>query len=165
VPVTSYAIALGSNRPGHHGPPSREIAAAIAILRPIAASPVFHTPALGPSKRRFANAAVLIETRERPDELLARLKAIERDFGRRRGIRWGARVLDLDIILWSEGAWSDAALTIPHPSFRERNFVLQPLVRIAPLWRDPLTHRTVRQLLARISACPNRSPSPRRHSS
>ena len=147
--TTSYAIALGSNRPGRLGPPEREIAAAIAALGPVSAvSPVLRTPALGPSKRRYANAAAILETSESPPELLARLKAIERAFGRRPGLRWGARVIDLDIILWSEGAWSGPGLTIPHPQFRVRSFVLRPLARIAPMWRDPLTGRSVRQLRA-----------------
>jgi 2-amino-4-hydroxy-6-hydroxymethyldihydropteridine diphosphokinase len=147
--TTSYVIALGSNRPGRHGPPARELAAALAALGPLGAvSPILHSDALGPSKRRYANAVAILETGESPPELLARLKGIERSFGRRPGQRWGARVIDLDIILWSGGAWSDPTLTIPHPRFRERGFVLAPLAAIAPRWRDPLSGRTVRQLLA-----------------
>lgn len=150
--TTSYAIALGSNRPGRHGPPAREVAAAIAALGQVtAASPILHTAALGPSKRRFANAVAILETAETPPALLHRLKAIERGFGRRPGLRWGARVIDLDIILWSEGAWSGPGLTIPHPHFRLRAFVLDPLGRIAPDWRDPLTGLSVRQLRARLA--------------
>jgi 2-amino-4-hydroxy-6-hydroxymethyldihydropteridine diphosphokinase len=149
--TTSYAIALGSNRPGRHGPPERELAAALAALGKLTAvSPILRTPALGPSSRRFANAAAILETDETPPELLRRLKAIERAFGRRPGLRWGARVIDLDIILWSEGAWGGPGLVIPHPQFRLRRFVLDPLARIAPLWRDPLTGRSVRQLQARL---------------
>jgi 2-amino-4-hydroxy-6-hydroxymethyldihydropteridine diphosphokinase len=147
--TTSYAIALGSNRPGRHGPPARELAAALAMLAPLSAvSPILHSDALGPSKRRYANAMAILETGESPPELLARLKDIERSFGRRPGVRWGARVIDLDIILWSGGAWSGPGLTIPHPAFRQRGFVLVPLATIAPGWRDPLTGRSVRQLLA-----------------
>ena len=147
--TTSYAIALGSNRPGRHGPPVRELAAALAALGPLrAVSPILHTEALGPSKRRYANAVAIVDTAESPPELLTRLKEIERSFGRRPGQRWGARVIDLDIILWSGGAWSDSTLTIPHPAFRDRGFVLAPLAAVAPAWRDPLTGRTVRQLLA-----------------
>ena len=154
TPITTYAIALGSNRRGHHGPPEREIAAALALLKPVAVSPILRTPPLGPSKRRFANAAAILETQDDPPTLLARLKQIERDFGRRRGRAWGARVIDLDIILWSGGAWGEPALTIPHPHFRTRDFVLKPLLAIAPGWRDPITRRTVRQLLARLIARP-----------
>jgi 2-amino-4-hydroxy-6-hydroxymethyldihydropteridine diphosphokinase len=150
--TTSYAIALGSNRRGRHGAPEREIAAAIALLgRVTAVSPILRTAALGPSKRRFANAIAILETGEDPSALLARLKALERAFGRRAGIRWGARVLDLDVILWSGGAWSSPDLTVPHPHFRARAFVLDPLARIAAGWRDPLTGRTVRQLRTRLA--------------
>ena len=148
--TTSYVIALGSNRRGRHGAPEREVAAALALLKPLAVAPLLPTEPIGPSIRRFANTAALIETEESPPALLRRLKVIERDFGRRRGQRWGARVIDLDIVLWSEGAWSDAALTIPHPQFRARRFVLDPLEKLVPAWRDPLTGRTVRQLAARL---------------
>jgi len=151
VVTTSYAIALGSNRPGRHGPPAREVAAALAELAPVAASPILHTPPLGPSLRRFANAVAIIETEEEPPALLRRLKAIESAYGRRPGRRWGARVIDLDIILWSEGPWSGPGLTIPHPQFRARGFVLDPLARIAAGWRDPISGRTVRQLRARLN--------------
>lgn len=152
--ITSYAIALGSNRRGRHGSPERELMAAIAALKPRAVSPILRTPALGPSKRRFANAVLILETGEAPPDLLRRLKAIERAHGRRAGRRWGARVLDLDILLWSEGAWSGPGLTIPHPHFRARGFVLDPLARVAPGWRDPLTGLTIRQLRARLRRLP-----------
>ncbi|WP_066801540.1 2-amino-4-hydroxy-6-hydroxymethyldihydropteridine diphosphokinase [Sphingomonas soli] len=151
TPAT-YVIALGSNRRGRHGSPEREIAAALALLAPVLASPILRTPPLGPSNRRFANAAAILRTSEDPPALLARLKAIERAFGRRRGRAWGARVIDLDIILWSGGAWGEAALTIPHPQFRARDFVLRPLVAIAPDWRDPISRHTVRQLFKRLTA-------------
>lgn len=152
VGTTSYAIALGSNRPGRHGPPEREVGAALALLSPVRASPILRTAPLGPSLRRYANAAAIIETGEDPPTLLRRLKAIERDFGRRAGRRWGARVLDLDILLWSQGAWGEPGLIVPHPHYRERAFVLDPLARIAPDWRDPLTGLSVRQLRARLYA-------------
>ena len=145
-----YVIALGSNRRGRHGSPRQELAAAVAAIGAVVAqSRVIETAPLGPSRRRFANAAILIESAETPPQLLVRLKQIERDFGRRRGRRWDARVIDLDLILWSGGAWSSPGLTIPHPLFRRRDFVLRPLVLLVPDWRDPLTGRTIRQLAAR----------------
>ena len=157
MPVTSYAIAIGSNRPGAHGRPEAEVRAAVAALGSVVAvSPVIATPPLGPSSRRFANAVALIESAESPPALLARLKNIERSFGRRPGRRWGARVIDLDIILWSGGIHAEAGLTIPHPSFRLRRFVLDPLVTLAPDWRDPVTGFTIRQLAARIRAVDRR---------
>jgi 2-amino-4-hydroxy-6-hydroxymethyldihydropteridine diphosphokinase len=154
---TRYAIAIGSNRRGRHGAPAREVAAAIRALGKVrAASPIVATAPLGPSIRRFANAAVLIDTEESPAELLARLKRLERTFGRRRGQRWGARVIDLDIVLWSGGTWHDAALTVPHIAFRDRRFVLDCLVRIAAEWRDPMTGLSVRQLTYRARAVDRR---------
>jgi 2-amino-4-hydroxy-6-hydroxymethyldihydropteridine diphosphokinase len=60
-------------------------------------------------------------------------------------------VIDLDIVLWSGGVWGDDRLTIPHPAFRSRRFVLDPLGEIVPDWRDPLTQLTVRQLAARLT--------------
>ncbi len=146
-----YAIAIGSNRSGRHGRPDAEVAVAIATLPGvIAVSPIVASDPVGPSIRRYANAVVLIESAEAPPVLLARLKGIERAFGRRRGQRWSARVIDLDIVLWSGGAWWSRGLTIPHVAFRERDFVLGPLLRIAPDWRDPLSGLRVRQLHARL---------------
>lgn len=157
--TATYAIGVGSNRRGRHGGPEREVAAALAAIGGIvAASPVIASAPLGPSIRRYANAALLIESAEAPPVLLARLKRIERAFGRRRGQRWGARVIDLDILLWSEGAWASPGLVVPHRELQRRAFVLAPLVRIAPGWRDPVTGRTMRQLLARLTARP---PVPR----
>lgn len=114
-------------------------------------SRVVESAPLGPSIRRFANAIVLVETGEAPPVLLARLKTIERAAGRRRGRRWGARVLDLDIVLWSGGRWRSRGLVVPHGAFRERAFVLDPLVEVVPEWRDPVTGLTVRQLAARLA--------------
>jgi len=151
VPTPVYAIALGSNRRGRHGSPEAEIAAALAALGGVTAvSPLLRTPPLGPSKRRFANAVALIESNEQPPALLRRLKAVERGFGRRRGRNWAARVIDLDIILWSGGAWSGPGLTVPHAQFRTRDFVLRPLLAVAPDWRDPVSGLRVRHIAARL---------------
>lgn len=148
---STYAIALGSNRRGRHGGPIAEVRAAIAALEGVVAvSPIIASAPLGPSIRRFANAVVLLESALSPPTMLARLKVIERAFGRRRGARWGARVIDLDVVLWSGGAWRTAGLVVPHSAFRERGFVLDPLRTIAATWRDPVTGLTVRQLHARL---------------
>ena len=156
--TTTYAIAVGSNRRGGHGDPIAEVRATLALLGGIA-SPILGSAPIGPSNRRYANAAALIETDEDPAALLRRLKRIERAFGRRRGIRWGSRVIDLDIVLWSGGCWTSRALTIPHLAFRERRFVLDPLAAIARDWRDPVTGLSIAQLRARLTV---RRPAPRR---
>ena len=149
---TSYALALGSNRRSRHGSPAATVRAALGALNPDQISSIHFTPALGPAGRSFANAAALLSSRLDPPELLARLKEIERGFGRRGGQRWGPRVLDIDIILWSGGSWAGPGLIVPHPEMRRRSFVLEPLAEIAPDWRDPVTGATVRQLAARLVA-------------
>src|SRR5436309_1445064 len=106
--TTSYAIALGSNRPGRHGGPHAEVRAALAAMEVTigtvtAVSPILTTAPVGPSIRAFANAAALVEMALTPSEMLADLKGSERRSGRRRGHRWGARVIDLDIIPCSGG--------------------------------------------------------------
>lgn len=161
MPTTSYAIALGSNRRGCHGSPEQEVAAAIrAVGGIVGASPIVRSAPLGPSIRRFANAVVLIETRETPPDLLARLKRIEHMFGRRRGQRWGARVIDLDIISWSGGRWTGRDLIVPHPAFRTRRFVLDPMRTIVAAWRDPMTGLTIRHLAYRAQAVDRRALRP-----
>ena len=147
---TSYAIALGSNRQSRYGSPARTVEQAATALQVDRLSKIRLTPALGPSGRSFANAAALLSTDLEPAELLGHLKAVERRFGRRSGRRWGPRVLDLDIILWSGGSHADGRLTVPHPEFRLRDFVLEPLEEIAPEWRDPITGLSLRQLRRRL---------------
>ena len=149
---TSYAIALGSNRRSRYGAPEATVRAAAEELGAERLSTIRATPALGPADRGFANAAALLSSPLDPAELLDELKAVERSFGRRAGRRWGPRVLDLDIILWSGGAFEARGLTVPHPAFRERAFVLDPLAELVPGWRDPITNLTVRQLLHRLRA-------------
>ncbi|WP_305097027.1 2-amino-4-hydroxy-6-hydroxymethyldihydropteridine diphosphokinase [Croceibacterium aestuarii] len=153
-----YLIALGSNvRHQRYGGPRNVLAAALAWLERegltiLASVPPVETDPLGPSIRWYANSAAVIETRLDPPGLLALLKRSERAFGRRSGgQRWRARVLDLDIVLWSGGCFASGDLTVPHPLFRERAFVLAPALRVAPAWRDPLTGLSVRQLHARLT--------------
>jgi len=152
----SYVIGLGSNRAhGRHGRPAAVIRAAIAVLadaglRVRRASRIIRTSAMGPSDRDFANAAVLVATDLPPPDLLALLQRVERDFGRRRHRRWGARVLDLDILAWSSGGWSSRRLTIPHPGLATRDFALGPATEIAPDWRHIERRLTFRQLQARL---------------
>lgn len=152
-----YIVALGSNmRVPEVGAPSAVLDSAAELfenqgLDILARSRTMASRPIGPSQRLFANAAILIETRHEPLRLLSMLQSIERKYGRRnRGVYWRARPLDLDIVMWSGGTWSSRDLTIPHPLFRERDFVLRPVAQIAPHWRDPLTGLTVRQLAARV---------------
>ena len=160
-----YLIALGSNqRHPHFGMPREVLRVAAEILDETlgtvsALSPIVETAPVGPSLRRYANAALVLETHLPPAGLLACLQAAEAAFGReRRGQRWRSRVLDLDIVLWSGGTLHETNLAIPHPLFRERDFVLGPAARIAPDWRDPETGLSIRQLHARLT---HNGPAPR----
>jgi 2-amino-4-hydroxy-6-hydroxymethyldihydropteridine diphosphokinase len=150
-----YAIAIGSNRPhGRFGRPAAVVEAAIARLDEefglFDASPIVLNSAHGGAGRDFANAVALVESELEPPALLSRLKSLERVFGRRAGRRWGPRVLDLDILLWSGGKFRTRRLTVPHPQLGERSFVLQPLAAIAPHWRvEPLSIRHLAHRLAR----------------
>jgi len=153
-----YLLALGSNvRHPRHGPPRAVLEAALAQLQQsgvalVSSASTIETDPIGPSIRRYANSAAVIETGLDPPDLLALLKHVEHAFGRRPGGQpWRARVLDLDIVLWSGGAFASDELTVPHPLFRKRAFVLLPAAEIAPGWRDPLSGRTVRQLRARLT--------------
>jgi len=153
-----YLIALGSNQRHHrHGSSPQVLRAALAAMAGAgltveAAAPIMASAPVGPSLRRYANSAALITTDLAPDELLDALKDIERRFGRRpRGQRWSARVLDLDLVLWSGGAWSSPGLTVPHVAFRERDFVLAPALALVPDWRDPLSNLSLRHLKARLT--------------
>jgi len=156
----TYLIALGSNmRVPDIGNPRRVLAAAVramneARLCVLAASPIVESAPIGPSLRRYANAVAVVETRLEPPELLFALQGLEEQFGRsraqRRGQRWKARALDLDIVLWSGGVWSSDALTIPHREMRERDFVLSPALAVARNWRDPVTGLTFAHLHARL---------------
>lgn len=149
-----YAIALGSNRRHiRHGRPAGVVAAAIARLDAefdlFDASPIILNKAIGGAGRDFANAVALVESGLEPRAMLAVLKAVERDFGRRPGKRWGERVLDLDVVAWSGAPFRSRGLTIPHDRLGEREFVLAPLAAIAPDW--PIAGGlTAPQLLSRL---------------
>ncbi len=150
-----YAIAIGSNRAhGRHGRPSGVVEAAVAALDErfglFDASPILINRAFGSAGRDFANTVALVESPLEPPAMLAELKRIEREFGRRRGRRWGPRVLDLDIAAWSGGRWRSRTLTVPHPQLKARSFVIHPLAAIAPRW--PIEGRlTARHLAARLA--------------
>jgi 2-amino-4-hydroxy-6-hydroxymethyldihydropteridine diphosphokinase len=156
APLYHYAIGLGSNkRHPRHGAPRGVLTAAFEALNQngltlLARSRIINSAPIGPSLRVYANAAALIETAMEPPALLEQLKETESLFGLRRGQRWSSRVLDLDILLWSGGIWSDAHLNVPHLEMARRNFVMAPLAEICPKWRHPVLSREVFQILSRL---------------
>jgi len=163
-PLTTscYLIALGSNqRHVRYGLPSSVISHALSALakadvKIVKQSATITSRPVGPSQRSYANAAITVESKLDPSSMLTLLKAIEADFGPRRGQKWSRRVLDLDIILWSGGPFFSAnpSLVIPHPLMRQREFVLKPAAEIAATWQDPISGRTISQLWSRFSRNP-----------
>jgi len=143
-------ISLGSNL-GDSLQTLRRAAAALGGLGAVvAASPVYETDPVGlVNQPAFLNAVVELDTTFEPLPLLDALLAIEADAGRERGVRFGPRTLDLDLI-WYDGRRIESdRLTLPHPRAHEREFVLRPLADIAP--DIDLQGETVAALLQRLA--------------
>jgi 2-amino-4-hydroxy-6-hydroxymethyldihydropteridine diphosphokinase len=146
-------IALGANLPSAAGPPEATLRRVLALLpkRGVdveAISPFYRTPAWpNESDPPFVNAVARVRTKLGPGDLMRLLLQIEIEFGRKRGVKWAPRTLDLDIIDYA-GLVTDAAhLMLPHPQMHERPFVLRPLLDIAPDWRHPVTGEPAADLL------------------
>jgi 2-amino-4-hydroxy-6-hydroxymethyldihydropteridine diphosphokinase len=103
-----------------------------------------------PAQPDFLNTAALARTALPPDAVLAVAKALELAAGRTRGVRFGPRPLDIDLLLYGGVRRSDPELTLPHPRLRERRFVLAPLAEIAPELTVAPNGATVAELLARL---------------
>ena len=145
---TPVAIALGSNL----GDRDATLRAAVAALQPfihdLRVSAFHETAYVGTEVQPpVLNGAVVGETSVAAHPLLERLLEIERQFGRTRPYGGAPRTLDLDLILYGTSVIDEPGLVVPHPRFRERRFVLEPLAGIAPDWRDPVTGQTIEQLL------------------
>jgi 2-amino-4-hydroxy-6-hydroxymethyldihydropteridine diphosphokinase len=98
----------------------------------------------------FVNQVIQADTTLFPRQLLARLLRIEREMGRQRTVRSGARTIDLDILLFANSVVHAPGLEIPHPRMGERRFVLETLAELAPDLRLPHERRTVREMLAKV---------------
>lgn len=133
-------MGLGSNegdRMGNLRGGLRQLAACEEVIV-VATSGVYESEPVGVTDQPdFLNAVVAVETALEPEELLELAFAIERNFGRRRLLRWGPRTLDVDILLMEGVIRDDPVLTIPHPRLKERRFVLEPLLEIEPSLRLP----------------------------
>ena len=131
-----------------------------AVLADIRVSPFIETAPVGVAPQpNFLNGAVVGTCRLAPAALLGALLRIERSRGRERPYPGAARTLDLDLVLMGEMVVSRPDLTVPHPRFRRRRFVLEPLAAIAPDLRDPVTGRTVRELLADLDPAGSFAPA------
>ncbi len=103
-----------------------------------------------PGQGMFLNAAAELETTLTPRELLRACQDVERALGRERGVRWGPRTMDVDILLYGEEVIQEPDLVIPHPRMHEREFVLAPLADIAPEALHPVLKKTAGGMLAEM---------------
>jgi 2-amino-4-hydroxy-6-hydroxymethyldihydropteridine diphosphokinase len=141
-------VALGSNL-GDRDTNLHEAAARIdRLLTNLRLSGFIETDPVGVGVQpNFLNAALTGFTRLGPRALLEALLAIEREGGRERPFPGAPRTIDLDLILHGDAVIDEPGLTVPHPRFRERRFVLAPLAEVAPDMVDPVTGKTVADLL------------------
>ena len=150
-------IGIGGNlaSPGFGAPIDTLAAALVSLQRqgiPVAARSAWYRTEPVPRSAHpwFVNAVASLSTDLAAPDLLAVLQAIERQYGRVRGERNAARVLDLDLLDHRGQVTETASLVLPHPRLHQRRFVLVPLAEIAPCWRHPLSGLTAEQLLSRL---------------
>jgi len=128
-------------------------ALATSAGRVVAASALYETAAWGVADQpAFLNQALALETELMGPALLAACLAAEQGRGRERRARWGARTLDVDILLLGSEIINTPTLSVPHPRLPERRFALLPLAELAPQLRHPQLGQTIAELLA---ACPD----------
>jgi 2-amino-4-hydroxy-6-hydroxymethyldihydropteridine diphosphokinase len=151
-PLTAIGLGLGSNI----GDKAANIRRALAllqdrgILRLTAVSSIYRTPPWGfLDQDFFANACAIGETCLQPLELLAATNAVEIEMGRQPTVRWGPRLIDIDILFHGEAAFEHVQLSLPHKDLFERAFVLVPLAEIAPQLR--LSGRSIAKEAARFA--------------
>ena len=144
------AVALGSNLGDRRAHLDFAVGRLRELLEDLQISPVHETDPVGVADHqpRFLNAVVAGHSRLDARELLRALQEIENEAGRERPYPGAARTLDLDLILFGDSVIDQPDLRVPHPRFRERRFVLEPLAEIAPNLKDPESGRTVTELLA-----------------
>lgn len=142
-------IAFGSNL----GEREQQIEQALGVLRrhpSIRAgkvSDIYTTsPYGGVEQPDFLNGVIEIDTLLPPRELLDFLHQVEAEAGRERTVHWGPRTLDLDIIFYGKEVYEDEALILPHPDMQNRDFVLRPMLQLAPGFRHPILKKTIKEL-------------------
>lgn len=149
--MATVYLGLGSNlgdREAHIRAALRELERVVTLR---ALSSLYETEPWGVREQpRFLNAVCAGETGLTPHALLAEIKAIERRMGRQPSVRYGPRLIDIDILFYEDRVVQTDELQIPHPRLAERAFVLVPLVEIAPHLKHPITGCTSSELLAQL---------------
>ena len=107
-------------------------------------------PVGGPPQPDYVNCVIELETEIEPQALLNEFKKIEVELGRKPGVRWGPRIIDLDILLYGDRVVNDNNLKIPHESMHKRIFVLEPLCEMSPDIKHPLLKKNIAELLKEL---------------
>ncbi len=151
-PVIAY-VGLGANL----GEPRGQLQEALARLSAaeevevLKVSGFYRNPPLGPPGQPwYVNAVAQVRTRLEPEALLRVLQLIETALGRVRGVRWGPRLIDLDLLLYNGEVLAGPELVLPHPEMHRRAFVLVPLAEIAPAAWHPVLQKSAAELLAEL---------------
>lgn len=146
------AIALGSNLGDSHAILEAALAtlAATPGINLQAKSSWYQTTAVGPPQPDYINGCAVLHVQMPPQMLLETLLKIEAQFGRVRRERWGARSLDLDLLLYDDLILDTPTLQLPHPRMKERAFVLVPLAEIAPDWLEPVSGCAIAELIQAV---------------
>ena len=150
--MTKVAIALGSNLGDRQANLAFALSALPGFITHLTQSSWHDTAPVGvsPDQPRYLNGVVIGETALGARELLDRLLRIEHEAGRTRPSPMAPRTLDLDLILFGDKKIEEPGLAVPHPRFRERLFVLEPLAEVAADWIDPVTGRRIKELLSEL---------------
>ena len=148
------AVALGSNLGDRRSHLDFAVSRLATVIRGLTVSRYYETVPVGVSGPQplYLNAAAVGTTTLSARELLSALLAIERQRGRSRARPNAPRTLDLDLILFGDAVIDEPGLVVPHPRFRERRFVLDPLAEVEPGLKDPVTQRTIAELSAAVAA-------------
>jgi 2-amino-4-hydroxy-6-hydroxymethyldihydropteridine diphosphokinase len=150
------AIALGSNLGDREAHLAFAVGRLATVLLNLRRSTWYDTAPVGVGEQpRYLNGVVVGETGLSARALLDRLLEIEREDGRQRPAPGASRTLDLDLILYGSARVNEPGLAVPHPRFRERLFVLEPLAELVPGWVDPVSGDPVSVLLQRAQQRPS----------
>ncbi len=149
--LRQVSVALGSNQGSRESHLQHAVGRLRRVLEELRVSSFYETEPEGVGKQPlFLNAAAVGWSAVPPEELLDQLQAIERERGRKRPFVGAPRTLDLDLILVGDLVVNSPQVVVPHPRFRTRRFVLEPLVEVAPDLVDPVTGHTVQELLIQL---------------